>query len=114
MDESRTVCQFTAPELANFLAAQAVASATSFIEGRGGAGELAREAERIFSQLELIGADPRCNEIVDPTRLLLTAMIHAAVTSGPRAERWADIMNAFVRLLRLESTELASSGAQRQ
>jgi hypothetical protein len=113
-DPGTTLRHFTKPELANFLAAQAVASAQGFIDGRGDAARLAQDATRIFSQLELVGADPRCHAIVDTTRLLLTAMTHAAVTSGPRAERWAEIMNAFVRLLRLESTELAATGAQRQ
>lgn len=113
-DAATTLRTFTPPELANFLAAQAVASATRFIDGRGSGSELARDAARIFSQVELIGAEPRVNTILDPTRLLLTSMIHTSISTGPRAERWADIMKAFVELLRLESTELARTGAQRQ
>jgi hypothetical protein len=114
MDEATTLRHFTKPELANFLAAQAVAAATSFSEGRASARQLANEGARIASQLELVGPDPRCNAIVGATQLLLKAMIHTAVATGVRAERWTDIMNAFASLLRLESTELARSGAQRQ
>jgi hypothetical protein len=106
--------RFTVPEQANFLAAQAVAAATSYLGGRSTCADLAEEADRVFSQLQTLAPDPCCAAIVDPTRLLVTAMIYAAVTTGPRAERWADIMNAFVGLLRLESHELAASGAQRQ
>lgn len=105
---------FTLPERANFLAAQAVAAATSYLDGRSPAADLAREAGRVFTELERIGSDPHANAIADPTRMLVTAMIHAAISQGPRAERWADIMQAFVGLLRLESIELAATGAQRQ
>jgi hypothetical protein len=114
MDEATTLRHFTKPELANFLAAQAVAAATSFSEGRASARQLAIEGERIATQLDLVGRDQRCTAIVDATQLLLKAMIHTAVSTGQRAERWTDIMNAFAGLLRLESTELARTGAQRQ
>jgi hypothetical protein len=105
---------FTAPELANFLAAQAVAAATSFLDGRSEGAALAREADRVLLQLQLIENDPRCNAIADPTRLLLQVMMHTAIATGARAERWADLMAAFVPLLRQESTDLAATGAQRQ
>lgn len=45
---------------------------------------------------------------------MVTAMVHTAVATKSRGQRWADIMAAFVLLLRQESTELAASGAQRQ
>lgn len=114
MDEATTLRHFTKPELANFLAAHAVAAATAFTRGGGTAEQLARDSDLIAAQLELASDDPRCNDIVDATQLLLKAMIHTAVSTGARAERWTDIMNAFAGLLRLESTELARTGAQRQ
>jgi len=105
---------FTTPELANFLAAQAVAAATSYLERRSDGARLATEADRVFLELQLIGHDPRCNAVADPTRLLVVAMMRTAIATGVRAERWAAIMAAFVPLLREESAELARTGAQRQ
>lgn len=113
-DTATTMRTFNPPELANFLAAQAVAAATSYLDQRSGPDELARTAARVFLQLQDLASDPRCNAIVDPTRLLITAMIHAAITTGPRRFRWAEIMESLVGLLRLESSELAATGAQRQ
>jgi hypothetical protein len=104
----------TAPEQANLLAAQAVAGAQGYFDGRWSGSELAEEAGRILDELDRLPADPRANAIADPTRLLITAMVHTATSTGTRAERWADVMAAFVPLLRQESTELAASGAQRQ
>ena len=104
----------TPPELANLLAAQAVAASTSYLDDRGDSAKLAHEASRLFLELQMIGHDPACNAIADPTRLLVVAMMRTANSTGPRAERWADIMRAFVPLLRQESTELAISGAQRR
>lgn len=104
---------FTAPELANFLAAQAVAAATSYLDGRSQAADLAREADRVFLELQAIGHDPACNAIADPTRVMVVAMMRTAIATGARAARWADIMAAFVPLLRQESSELAATGAQR-
>lgn len=104
---------FTAPEVANLLAAQAVAAATSYIEGRSDSEMLHHEAQRVFLELQLIGHDHRCNAIADPTRLLVVAMMRTAISSGDRAKRWADVMNAFVPLLRHESVDLARTGAQR-
>jgi hypothetical protein len=104
---------FIAPELANLLAAQAVAASTSYLDARCNSEQLAREAHRLFLELQMIGHDPRCNAIADPTRLLVVAMMRTANSTGLRAERWADIMRAFVPLLRQESTELAATGAQR-
>lgn len=104
----------TPPEQANLLAAQAVASAQGYFDGRWSGTYLAQEASRIMDELDRLPADPRANAILDPTRLLITAMVHTATTTGIRAERWADVMAAFIPLLRQEFTELARSGAQRQ
>jgi hypothetical protein len=103
----------TAPEVANLLAAQAVAASTSYLEERGDGARLAQEANRLFLELQMIGHDPACNSIADPTRLLVVAMMRTACATGPRAERWADIMRAFVPLLRQESNDLAATGVQR-
>lgn len=112
MAEAHT--HFTPPELANFLAAQAVAAARSFLEGRSESDQLSREAMRIFLELQMVGQDTRANAIADPTRLLIVTMMRTASATGARAERWAAIMDAFVALLRDESVELAKSGAQRR
>lgn len=104
---------FTAPEVANLLAAQAVAASTSYLDGRSDGAKLGHEAERIFLELQMIGHDPRCNAIADPTRLMVVAMMRTAISTGKRAKRWRAVMKAFVPLLRQESTELATSGAQR-
>jgi hypothetical protein len=104
---------FTAPEIANLLAAQAVAASTSYLDNRSDGGQLAQEANRLFLELQMIGHDPACNAIADPTRLLVISMMRTAISIGPRAERWADIMRAFVPLLRQESKELVATGAQR-
>jgi hypothetical protein len=104
---------FTAPEIANLLAAQAVAASTSYLEGRSDGAKLAHEADRIFLELQMIGHDPACNAIADPTRLMVVAMMRTAVSTDARGARWAEVMKAFVPLLRQESTELATTGAQR-
>jgi hypothetical protein len=105
---------FTTPELANFLAAQAVAAATSFLEGRSDGARLGQEANRVLLELQIIGHDPACNAIADPTKLLVIAMMRTSIATGRRARRWAAVMDAFVSMLREESSELANSGAQRQ
>lgn len=105
---------FTAPELANVLAAQAVAAATSYLDGRSNAARLNQEASRVFLELQLIGHDPSCNSIADPTRVMVVAMMRTAISSGTRADRWADVMRAFIPLLRQESTDLAATGVQRR
>lgn len=105
---------FTAPEIANLLAGQAVAAATSYLEKRSDDSRLAHEAAHLFGELMRVGRDPRCTVITDVTRMLAQVMLHTAVTSGERSERWAALMAAFVPLLRSESTDLAKTGAQRQ
>ncbi len=109
---------FTAPELANFLAAKAVSHATAFLEGRHLAPELASNAHSL--QLELMtaftgAADIHVNAILDPSRMLVFAMMRTADAEGvpARQDRWADVMAAMVDLVRLESGELRKSGAQR-
>ena len=104
----------TPPEQANLIAAQAVAAATSFLDGRSDACALAGAAGRVFGDISKITPDPRAHEIVDSIKLLAMAMINTAVNRSARAERWADIMKAFVSLLRQESSDLAATGAQRQ
>lgn len=104
----------TPPEQANLIAAQAVAAATSFLDGRSDACTLAGAAGGVLNDIGKLPADPRAHQIVDSTKLLAMAMINTAVSKSARAERWADIMRAFVSLLRHESSDLAATGAQRQ
>jgi hypothetical protein len=104
----------TAPEQANLIAAQAVAAATSFLDGRSDACSLAGAAGHLSAALDQVQPDPRASEILDVTRLLVRTMILTAVATRPaRAGRWADIMECFVNLLRHESKQLAETGAQR-
>jgi hypothetical protein len=105
----------TAPERASFLAGQAVAAATGYLDGRSDGAELARETERVFTKLQTIVLDDaRSNAIADVVNLLMIAMMNTATSEGARADRWAAIMAAFVPLLRDESIELARDGAGQQ
>jgi hypothetical protein len=104
----------TPPEQANLIAAQAVAAATSFIDGRSDKCTLAASAGRIFEDIGKVAPDLRARQIVDATKLLAMTMINTAVSNSARGDRWADVMKAFVELLRHESTDLVATGAQRQ
>ena len=83
------------------LAAQAVAGAESFLAARSDGSVLAREADRLTGRL-MITADEETNLSV-ATRLLVTTMSRTAVATGMRANRWADVMQAFARLVRDEA-----------
>lgn len=109
--------KFTPPELANFLAAKAVSHATAFLDGRNEARELAGNARSLEFELMASFAgvsDYRVTAILDPTRMLVFAMLRTAEAEGEaRQDRWQHVMGAMVELVRLESTALRESGAQR-
>jgi hypothetical protein len=94
-------------DLANFLAGKAVAAATSYLDGRSDGAALALAADRLRLDLLAVETDPDCNGVVDPTRMMVVAMMHGAVSTGPRQARWHAVMTAFVDLVRTESLSLA-------
>jgi hypothetical protein len=104
----------TPPEQANLIAAQAVAAATSFLDGRSSPLVLVREASRIHVELEKIASDPKSHKMIDVSKMFVTMMVNCGISSGSRADRWAEAMSSFIPLLRFESHDLASTGAQRQ
>lgn len=102
-DSLRMPASFTAPDPANFIAAKTVATVTSYLDGRSTHASLARRANCIALELQMVGNKPRCNAIADPTRMLVVAM---AKTSVDGAGRWAAIMAALVPLLRKRSLQM--------
>jgi hypothetical protein len=108
----------TAIDRANLLAGQAVAYATAYLDGRHEAAWLARNVEQLHLDLFGVGLDASTRAILDPVRLLATAMTHTALTAAggtdanlpfqnARLERWQSVMAALVELVRHESRELS-------
>jgi hypothetical protein len=93
----------------NLLAGQAVGFATAFLHGRHDAERLAGNAACLSAKL-MVAREPgdvAVNAILDPVRLLVIAMTHAArVADAARADRWRDVMRALVELVRGESLAL--------
>lgn len=112
-----TLANFTPVEVANFLAAKAVACATAFLDGRDDETKLAGHATSLQGELTTtFTASPDLNvtAILDPTRMLVFAMRCTADAQGEaRQDRWQHVMGAMVDLVRLESTALRESGSQR-
>lgn len=103
----------TAPQALSLLAGHAVAAATDYLDGRSDGAELASATEHVFNNLGSTEPDDaRTSAIADTVNLLLIAMMNTATSEGTRAQRWAVIMAAFIPLLRDESIELATAGAQ--
>ncbi len=101
----RSRAELSPPEIASFLAAKAIAAATAFLDGRSDGAALGRAADQLIGEMLLVN-DPACNALADPTRLLVISMLHGAVASGTRAQRWRAIMLAFVDLVRVEAGAL--------
>jgi hypothetical protein len=97
--------QLTPIEAANLLAGHAAAYATAFLDGRHGAIELGRNADRLLG--ELLAMPSSANGILDPVRLLAIAMMHTARATGEaRQDRWQQVMGSLVELVRAESRAL--------
>ena len=105
---------FTPAEHANFLSAKVVAHATAFLAGRNDAALLNLNARSVMCELVAAPDDPVAKAILDPTRLLVVAMMGAAAAQDEaRQFRWMHIMASLIDLVRHESTQLRDSGAQR-
>lgn len=96
----------TPQEVASFLAATAIAGATAFIDGRSDAAALAKASDDLAGKLLLAGSDPATNGVLDPTRMLVICMMHAAIATGPRLLRWQAIMVSIVDLVRTENAAM--------
>jgi hypothetical protein len=104
----------TPAETANFLAGKAVASATSFLDGRCAAEALRDDADRLMHELLAVDHHSGANAILDPARLLVLAMMRTARATEPwRLDRWQNVTAALVELVRRESVDLRERGVQR-
>jgi len=103
---------FTVPQTANFLAAKAVASATSFLDGRSDAARLGTDADQLILDMLAVPNHPDAANLSDPARLLVIAMMRMARCREPwRLERWQMIVASLVELVRRESSEMHAAGA---
>lgn len=96
-----------ATNAANFLAAHAVAAAEAFLSRAGDRHTLAHKAAEVLREADAISGAPA--NILVPVRLLAVAMGRCAASadaSDARKARWADIVAALARLVRLESLDL--------
>lgn len=100
-------------EAASFLAAKTVACATSFLNGSSDEEKLGRAAHAIQCELMTGWAgisDLAVNAVLDPVRLLVVAMTHAAdAPTEARADRWRQVMGALVELVADESADVKNS-----
>ena len=104
----------TPAERANFVAAHAVAAATAFLDGRCTAVDLADRANTLIRDINEITEDAAARRILVPLGLLVMAMVGTAAAKGyARRERWLDLMEALVKLVKFESIDLRETGAQR-
>ena len=97
----------------NLLAGHAVGCATAFLDGRHGVEKLASNAAWLSIELMVTRepGDLAVNAILDPTRLLVIAMTHAArVTDEARADRWRQVMRSLSEMVRVESLALRARG----
>lgn len=102
------------PEHANFIAAKVVAHAMAYIERRNDREQLGRNAQSDMIELVACSDEPLARTILDPTRLLVIAMIGTAGSEDQaRRARWCDVMIALISMVRHESHELRRTGAQR-
>lgn len=106
---------FSPAEHANFVAAKVVAHATAYLDGRNDLVDLARHATEVMIELLACSTEDRdARAILDPARLLASAMVGTACAATPaRLDRWQKAMGAMVELVRHVSTELRESGVQR-
>jgi hypothetical protein len=97
---------FSASDHAVFLAAKAVAHATGFLDGRIDAEALGKKAEQFNDELKF-ARNPATNGILDPVKMLATAMSNAAAANGePLQDRWHHVMGQLVELIRHISSEM--------
>lgn len=105
---------FTPAEHANFLAGKVIAYATAYLDGRNDAAVLGGNARAAMLELVVATDDPTAKAILDPSRLLVIAMLNTSAAEGEaRQDRWQQVMGALVEMVRHESRELKKSGAQR-
>jgi hypothetical protein len=109
---------------ANLLAGHAVAHATSYLDGRNTAEQLAGHVRRLHLELLAAPQDLAANQILNPVRLLTVAMTHTAAAAAvnrreeniepgdhySRQDRWEAVMGALVELVRTESRILKDEG----
>lgn len=105
---------FSPVEHANFVAARVVGHATAYLDGRNDADTLYICARSVCCDLMMVSEDLRAKAILDATRLLTIAMLNASSTKdAARLDRWQQVMGSLVDLVKMESTDLRKSGAQR-
>lgn len=104
---------FTAADDANFIAATTVGNAESYLGGRSDASTLYANTVKLQFELQDVEkrGDASARQIIDHTRLLLTAMFYASsVKDAARLDRWRDVMTAMAKLVRLEVVSLREAG----
>lgn len=102
---------FSASDIAVFLAAKAVAHATGFLDGRIDAEQLGLKALQLNGELIAVTRDASTNGILDPVKMLATAMSNAATAKGdPLQDRWHHVMGQLVELIRHISSEMRQAG----
>lgn len=100
-------------EQANLIAGHAVSYAKAYLDGRHDARRLSVNADSIFNGALSIGDDVETNLILNPVRLLATAMRGTALSSldptqtEARNERWQRAMASLVELVCDYSRDLA-------
>jgi hypothetical protein len=106
---------FSTAEHVNFIAAKVVAHATAYLDHRNDRELLARNAQAVMGELLIsIGEDRAAKAILDPTRLLVQAMMGTANAEGEaRLDRWRDVMAALVDLVRQEGLQHRDALARR-
>lgn len=104
---------FTPAEHAHFLAGKATGYATAFLDGRHDAEQLGRNTHSVSCELIAAPDDPVGKAILDPTRMLVVAMMGAAAAQGEaRQERWNLVMGAMVDLVKSECRAIKPGAVQ--
>lgn len=98
-------------EQANLIAGHAVAYATSYLDGRHTAAQLADNADRLFLDL-LVIEDAQTASFLVPVQLLALTMMRTARCAQDlsqwlsRGDRWQQVMASLVDLVMHESRQL--------
>lgn len=97
---------FSTADDANFIAATTVGNAESYLGGRSDASTLYANTVKLQFELQDVEkrGDTSARQIIDHTKLLLTAMFYASsVKDAARLDRWRDVMTAMAKLVRMEA-----------
>lgn len=109
MHDAAPPAGFTPAQHASFLAAKAVAHATSYLNGHSNAATLGHNAKAMQFELMTGSDDAASRAVLDPARLLVVAMMGTSYAQGEtRQDRWQHVMGALVELVRHEAQAMAS------